>query len=79
MTEIAAEYIVDTRGEQFGVEWVRCSQCSSVIGYEICGGAYLRVGKLKMKSMSAECGDCGHTIWWYSSDRHIKKITERRK
>jgi len=76
MIEIVADYKVETKAKQVGVVWCRCPQCSMVYGFEIEGGEYLRVGKLKLVSLRAFCGDCGYTIWWYSSDRHMKRITK---
>jgi ribosomal protein S27AE len=76
MTEIIADCRVETA---FKKVWRRCPQCSMVFGEEIDGGAYLKIGKLKVQSMRSECGDCGYTIWWYASDRHMRKITEKRK
>ena len=70
MTEIKAQY-------QNGVKWCSCSQCGREYGFEVKGGKYLQVGKVRVISMHAECGECGEPIWWYSSDRHIQKISER--
>ena len=78
MTEVQAEYKVKSETRQVGVKWCRCPQCQTVYGYEEDGGERLRVGKLKMVAMRAECGECGYTIWWYSSDRHMRKITKGR-
>jgi uncharacterized protein with PIN domain len=77
MTEILADYRVAGEIKQ-GVTWKRCPKCNMVFGYEIEGGRYLRVGKVKVKFIKAECGDCGRLFWWGSMDRHLKKITKNR-
>ena len=75
MTETVANYKVKTNAERTDKVWRRCPKCLTVYGYEIQGGAYLRVGNLRIQSTRSECNDCGYTIWWYSSDRHMRKIT----
>jgi hypothetical protein len=67
MTEVKAEYRFGSKVKPRGVEWQRCPECHLVYGFEERGGEYLRVGKLKMVDMRAECGDCGHPIWWSST------------
>ena len=62
---------------EVGVTWRQCPKCGKDYGYETEGGKYLRVGGLKLMSMRAECGECGQVIWWYSSDRHLKRIKVR--
>lgn len=73
MTEVAVEYKTDKRA---GVTWNHCPRCNAIYGFEVEDGAFLRVGKLKVKSIHAECGECGNPIWWCSSDRHIKRIIQ---
>jgi hypothetical protein len=79
MTEAVAEYRVEPKPKQVGAVWRHCPQCNMVYGYEINGGKFLYVGKLRMIAMRSECSDCGNTIWWYSSDRHMRKLTKRSK
>jgi len=74
MTEIMPDYRTEAKIKTVGVTWCRCPKCKAVFGYEVEGGAYLRVGRLKIRTMRSECGDCGYPIWWYSSDRLIKRI-----
>jgi len=74
MTELRVEYV--TRINTV-VTWCRCPNCNTEYGYETDNGAFLRIGSIKVKSMHAECGKCGNPIWWYASDRHIRKISER--
>jgi hypothetical protein len=82
MIEVNLDKKADVRAkqaEQFGVVWRRCPLCSMVYGYEENGGEYLRVGKLRLKYMRAVCGDCGNEFHWGSMDRHLRKITNRRR
>ena len=79
MVEVMTDYKANTKAKQVCVEWIRCPRCSMVYGYEIMGGAKLRVGKLKIKYVHAECGECGAEIWWTSGHRHMRKATERSK
>jgi hypothetical protein len=77
--EIQPEYKTADRPKTFGVKWCQCPACGTMYGFEEDDGARLRVGKLRLVTMRAECAYCGNTIWWSASDRHIRKLTNRRK
>jgi ribosomal protein S27AE len=79
MTEIPARYRTKTEKKQVGVVWRECPQCSMEYGFEVNGGEYLQVGNVRIKYMRAICGDCGNVIHWGSMDRHLRKLTKRRK
>jgi hypothetical protein len=79
MTEMRTEYRVKAGAKNTGVTWRYCPQCRREFGFESSDGRYLWVGKVKVISMRAECGDCGYELWWKSTDRYIRKLTNRRK
>jgi hypothetical protein len=79
MTELKAEYLTETPVKQVGVVWRHCSKCHMIYGYEVNGGEYLQVGRLRIKYMRAICSDCGNEFHWGSMDRHLRRIKNRRK
>lgn len=78
MTETTTEYITKL---ELGFKPAKCPSCGIVFGHEVQGGKYLKLGSLKITKLSAECDMplCGEPIWWTSSERHLKKITTRKK
>jgi hypothetical protein len=75
VTEIEAVYL--DKPLHVGVKFQHCPQCQTKYGYEIEEGAYLRVGDLKVESLRALC-PCGYRLWWFSGDRHLRKIINRK-
>jgi len=58
-----------------------CPNCGIVFGHEVEGGKYLKLGSLKITKLEATCDMplCGEPIWWTSSERHLRKIVDKKK
>jgi hypothetical protein len=76
--EQTAEY---QAGDRVNHRAAQCPKCGITFGFEIEGGAFLRVGSLRIQKLMAECATprCGEQLYWTSADRHMRKILKGRK
>jgi len=76
MTETAAQYIA-------GIEVERrdnyCRRCDVYHGTEINDGALLENGNMQIQKVIYICKRCGEELSWASSDRHLRRIIDKKK